>query len=327
MIILAGDIGGTQTRIALFNVIGTNLTLLIEKTYSSTAYASFESIVKDFLSIEKFTASAVCLGIAGPIREGRCNTTNLPWRINTQDIAQVIGIDDLTLINDLEANAWGIRTLSPEDLCVINIGTPSTAGNACIISAGTGLGEAGLYWDGSQYYPYATEGGHSDFAASTEEEFRLHTFLKQRYGHVSWERVVSGIGVVNIFEFLITDRSLPMPAWYADCAHRSNAASEISRRSFDGKCPTCTVTMDLFVRLYGAETGNLALKTMATGGVYIGGGIAPKILDKLQTPLFFESFKAKGRMADILNSMPVKVILNDQTALYGAALYGASHTG
>ena len=321
MIVLAGDIGGTQTRIALYDVNGAQLTSLLEKTYSSTAYPNLDTIIEDFVCIEKFTAAAACFGVAGPVQQDHCNATNLPWKIDAQKIGRAIGIRHATLINDLEANAWGIQALAPNDLHVINPGNPPASGNACIISAGTGLGEAGLYWNGIHYQPYASEGGHCDFAASTEQEFRLLKFLQQRYDHVSWERVVSGIGVVNIFAFLIADHGLSTPGWF-EC---DNAAAEISRKSLDGSCALCAETMDLFIRFYAAEAGNLALKTMATGGVYIGGGIAPKILQKFREPTFLETFKAKGRMTDLLGNIPVKVILNPQTALFGSALYGGTH--
>ncbi len=320
MIILAGDIGGTQTRIALFDVSGMHLTPLIEKTYSSTAYPNLDTILEDFVCIEKFSANTACFGVAGPVQNGRCNTTNLPWNIDIQKIGRAIGIPDVTLINDLEANAWGIQALTSNDLHVINPGNPPANGNACIISAGTGLGEAGLYWNGVQYQPYASEGGHCDFAVSTEQEFRLLKFLQQRHDHVSWERVVSGTGLVNIFEFLIADHRLSTPGWF----EHADAAAQIARKATDGSCAICAETLDLFIRLYAAEASNLALKTMATRGVYIGGGIAPKILQKLQEPKFLEAFKAKGRMTDLLGNIPVKVILNTQTALFGSALYGVT---
>jgi len=245
MKVLAGDIGGTQTRIALFDVDKIHLTPLIEKTYSSVAYPNLDTIIEDFISLEKFTAAAACFGVAGPIQQDRCNTTNLPWNIDVQQIGRKIGIRRATLINDLEANAWGLQALAPNDLHVINPGNPPAGGNACIISAGTGLGEAGLYWNGIQYQPYASEGGHCDFVANTEQEFRLLKFLQQRYDHVSWERVVSGMGVVNIFEFLITDHGFSTPEWF----EYGVAAAEISSKSLDGSCALCAETMDLFVRL------------------------------------------------------------------------------
>ena len=324
MIVLAGDIGGTQTRIALFEVDGIHLTPLIEKVYSSNAFPAFDLIIKDFISIEKFQAGSICFGIAGPVRDGLCETTNLPWSIDSKKIEQTIGIEHTTLINDLEANAWGIQTLSADDFCQINPGSKSARGNACIISAGTGLGEAGMFWDGNRHHPYASEGGHCGFSATTEQQFRLLQFLQQRYKHVSWERVVSGLGIVNIFEFLINDTGQDLPDWFLHQKQHGDPAAAISQMSVDNRCPLSAATIDLFVHCFAIEAGNLALKTLAMGGVYIGGGIAPKLLEHLKKPAFFEAFRKKGRMTELLTAMPINVILNDQTALYGSALCGAN---
>ncbi len=326
MIVLAGDVGGTQTRIALFEVDGTHLTPLIEKVYSSNAFPTFDLIIKDFISIEKFQARSICFGVAGPVRNGICETTNLPWSIDPQKIEHIAGIEHTTLINDLEANAWGIQALSADDFCEINLGSTSAIGNTCIISAGTGLGEAGMFWDGNRHHPYASEGGHCGFSATTEQEFRLMHFLQQRYKHVSWERVVSGMGIVNIFEFLANDTGVKLPDWFVDQKKHGDAAAAISQMSVDNTCALATETIDLFVHCYAVESGNLALKTMAMGGVYIGGGIAPKLLEHLKRPAFFEAFRNKGRMSELLTDMPVNVILNDQAALFGSALCGANRT-
>ena len=322
MIVLAGDVGGTQTRLALFEVDGTDLIPLIEKNYSSSAFPTFDLIIKDFIAIENFEAGSICIGIAGPVRNGICETTNLPWSIDIQKIARTASIDRAVLINDLVANAWGIQALSTGDFAVINPGQSSTGGNACIISAGTGLGQAGMFWDSIQYRPYASEGGHCGFSATTDQDFRLLKFLQHRYGHVSWERIVSGMGIVNIFEFLINDYGIATPNWFVEHQQQGDPAAAISQHFSD--CKVSAETIKLFTHFYAVETANLALKTMATGGVYIGGGIAPKLLEHLQTPFFYESFIAKGRMSNLLTDMPLKVILNDQTALYGSALCGAN---
>lgn len=322
MIVLAGDVGGTQTRMALFEVDGTRLTPLIEKNYSSNAFPNFDLIIEDFFAIEKFKAEAICIGIAGPVQNGVCETTNLPWNIDIQRIARTSRIDCAVLINDLVANAWGIQALSADDFQVINPGLSSPSGNACIISAGTGLGQAGMFWDGIQYRPYASEGGHCGFSATTEQDFRLLKFLQQRYNHVSWERIVSGMGIANIFEFLVDDYAITPPDWFIENNQQGDPAAAIAQRIND--CKVCAETIKLFTHFYAVETANLALKTMATGGIYIGGGIAPKLLEHLQDPSFYESFIAKGRMSRLLTQMPLKVILNDQTALYGSALCGAN---
>jgi len=323
MRILAGDIGGTKTSLAVFEVEGLDLRPLAQELYASGKHASLNEILRGFMASQDGDCEYACFGIAGPVQDQTCDATNLPWRVDAQSLASQLGFDRVWLLNDLEANAWGIGALQDEDFCVLDAGSPTASGNASIISAGTGLGEAGLFWDGSRYRPFASEGGHADFAPGSDLEIDLLNYLRRRHDHVSWERVVSGMGLVNIFGFLCEYRRAQAAPWLDEEMRSGDAAAAISRAALAGRCPISGEALDLFVHLYGVEAGNQALKLMATGGVFIGGGIAPKILERLKEPAFMQAFRAKGRMESLMREMPVKVILNDQTALYGPALYAA----
>ncbi len=322
MQVLAGDIGGTKTRLAIFETDGSALETLREETFSSRAYDGLEQIAGEFTE-RGAECDLACFGVAGPVRAGRCRTTNLPWEIDAELLRQALGMRQVSLLNDLEANAWGIAGLGPEDFASLNPGASDASGNGAIIAAGTGLGQAGLYWDGERHHPFATEGGHTDFAPGNELEQALLTFLQRDYEHVSWERVVSGPGLVNLHRFLREQLRRPVPAWLSDEMSHGDPAAAISRAALAGDDPLCTQALDLFVHFYGVEAGNQALKLMARGGVYIGGGIAPKILPRLQGAGFMLGFTAKGRMRELLEAMPVRVILNDRTALFGPALYAS----
>ena len=326
MRVLAGDIGGTKTRLAVFDVEGTRLDTLCEASYPSGEYASLDAIVRDFLDRADADCRQACFGIAGPVQQGRVKTTNLPWVIEAQAMAARFGFDTVSLMNDLQANAWGVEALDDDDCCLLSVGRPDVAGNASIIAAGTGLGEAGLYWDGQRHWPFASEGGHADFSPHSDLEIALLEYLRKRFGHASWERVVSGPGLVNLHDFLCAHRGVAVPAWLHDEMAAGDAAAAISRAALDERDAVCADALDLFVHLYGVEAGNHALKIMATGGIYIGGGIAPRILDKIKGPLFMQGLLSKGRMRPLLEGMPVRVILNDRSALYGPALYLAAMT-
>ena len=322
--ILAGDVGGTKTSLAIIELEGSQLEVLAQEHYPSTAYASLDDVVRQFMTAQNPACDYASFGIAGPVKDGRCDTTNLPWRVDAQALADALGFRRIWLINDLEANAWGIGTLQEDDICTLNAGEPDACGNASIISAGTGLGQAGLYWDGEHHRPFSSEGGHADFAPGSELEISLLHYLQRQYDHVSWERVVSGMGLVSIHEFLSEHRQVETPAWLATEMHDGDSAAAITRAAQAGSCPVCSETLDMFVKLYGVEAGNHALKIMATGGVYIGGGIAPRVLDQLKEENFLRGFWSKGRMEPLMRSMPVRVILNEHTALYGAAVYADS---
>ncbi len=323
--ILAGDIGGTNARLAFFDVADGQVRLVSASVFPSREFAGLDQIVAKFVDSSNLHPDAACFGVAGPVRNGRVEASNLPWIIESKRLADELKLKKAVLINDLEANAWGIAALDPKDVVTLNQVKGDPVGNQAVISAGTGLGEAGMYWDGSQYHIFASEGGHADFAPRDELEMDLFRYLSGRFGHVSYERVLSGPGLVNVFHFLRDTGRGSEPQWLADEMLHSDPAAAISKAALSGRCPLCENALDLFVSVFGAEAGNLALKLMATGGVYLGGGIAPKMLAKLSGPLFMRAFLGKGRMQPVLESMPVKVITNDKTALMGAARCAAAN--
>lgn len=323
---IAGDIGGTKTRLAVIEVSGTRVRVVHEVAYPSRSYASFEALLGDFISGIEITNHAA-FGIAGPVQGRVAQTTNLPWRIDADALQRQFGFAYCTLLNDLEATAYGLPALGANDLLVLQAGAPDACGNAAVIAAGTGLGEAGLYWDGQQHQPFATEGGHASFSPGDELEIAFLRHLKQQHRHVSWERVVSGMGLVSLHEFLRLHRHAATPQWLADEMQSGDAAASISAAALSGRDEICAETLARFACLYGAEAGNFALKVMSRGGLYLGGGIAPKILPLLQGGAFLEAFLNKGRMRPLLEAMPVKVILNDRAALFGPALRAARLAG
>lgn len=320
--ILAGDIGGTKTRLALFRSEAGRLRPVTEETYASGKYPDLDPIVEAFLAAPGSQDAAIaraCFGVAGPVVDGRCVTTNLPWVVDARRLRDGLGLPAVDLINDLEANAYGIDALGPDDFAVLHEGASTASGNAAIIAAGTGLGEAGIYWDGSRHRPFACEGGHASFAPEDDLQGELLATLRRSHEHVSWERVLSGPGLRTVYEFLRDSGRGEEPPWLAEDMRREDPAAVITRAALQGRSVLCAGALDLFVALYGSEAGNLALKMMATGGLYVGGGIAPKILERLKGKGFMEAFLAKGRMRPLLERIPVRVILNDRAALLGAA--------
>ena len=321
--ILAGDIGGTSTRLAVFELRNDALRAVVEQTYSSREYTGLREIVSRFVAEHRPDIEHASFGIAGPVVDGRVKTPNLPWVIDAQELADELGLAATALLNDLEANAYGVAALAASDLVPLNAGAAGVAGNAAVIAAGTGLGEAGLYWDGHRHRPFAAEGGHADFAPRNAVEIELLRYLLQCHEHVSYERVLSGPGLHNIYKFLRDT------GWAKECgpvveAMRSrDPAAVISQAGLERSCPLCVQALELFVAIYGAAAGNLALKLMARAGVYVGGGIAPKILATLKGPAFMDAFTAKGRLKTLCESIPVRVILNPKTALLGSARYAA----
>ena len=317
--ILAGDIGGTNTRIAFVKEENGRFTIAVEKTFASRENPSLETVLRKFLAEHQGKVTLSCFGIAGPVLNGRCEATNLPWVVDARKVARILKLRHVGLINDLEANAYGIDVLDSKDFVVLNRGSLNRRGNRAVISAGTGLGEAGMYWDDTRHRPFASEGGHSDFAPRNHLEIALLEFLLERFSRVSFERVVSGPGLLNIYQFLRDTGRAEEPAWLAEHMRHHDQPAVISKMAIEKKSPLCEQALDLFVSLYGSEAGNFALKIMATGGIYIGGGIAPKILPKLKDPLFMNAFVAKGRLKPLLQAMPVRIIVNPKTALLGAA--------
>jgi glucokinase len=319
--ILSGDIGGTKTNLAIFEPLKRRLKLVYFESYLSREHANLEEIVAQFMSRCGLEVELACFGIAGPVKQGRSETTNLAWVVDARSLARKLRLDFVGLINDLEANAWGIAALGDEDFFVLHQGHPEKSGNAAVISAGTGLGEAGLCWNGPGHRPFASEGGHCDFAPTNALQTELLGYLSAEFGHVSNERVVSGPGLHNLYRFLRDTDRAEEPAWLAEQLRAGDPSAAISNLAMEGKSALCIQALDLFVELYGAVAGNLALKFMATAGVFLGGGIAPKIATKLQGPLFRSAFVAKGRLQPLLEAIPVKIILNDKAALIGAAAW------
>jgi len=322
--ILAGDIGGTTTRLALCEETPGGPVPRVQADFPSPKYPGLEAILSEFLHERGGTVRAACFGVAGPVRQGRVETPNLSWVVDASSLAKQIGVPQVELLNDLEATAQGTLALRAEDLEVLQAGDPLPRGNRAVIAAGTGLGEAGLVHDGKSYRPLASEGGHADFAARDKLEVELMLHLTEVHGHVSYERVVSGPGLVALYRFLRDSGRGEEPEWLTRKLASEDAAAVISHAALENSSDLCVLALDRFASLYAAEAANLALKLLATGGVYLGGGIAPKILPKLREPVFLESFLDKGRYRGLLENVPVHVILNQRTALLGAALRAAA---
>ena len=318
--ILAGDVGGTKVHLALYDFNDGNLGHAREERYPAKDYTGLEAIVKEFLGAE--TVTAACFGVPGPVRDGRLRLTNLPWTLDSRDLATNLGIQHVFLINDLEANGYGIAELAPDQIYTLSEGDPSQMGSRALISAGTGLGQCFLPWNGRTHTPYASEGGHCDFAPRNEDEIDLLRFLKQKYnGRISFERVVSGMGLTNVYEFLREVRGLEEPTWLAERIATEDPNAVITELAMAAKSEICEKALDMFVSAYGAEAGNLALKILAVGGLYLGGGIAPRILEKLKDGTFMKAFTDKGRLSQLLINTPVRVILESRAAVLGAAAY------
>lgn len=318
--VLAGDIGGTKTRLTVFCLEQQQCRLTIEKTFHSKDYPSLEVILREFLRGQEKIASA-CFGIAGPVTSGIVKTTNLPWVIDIQSIQKELSVKKVEIINDLVANAYGIFLLKKRDFDVLNTGEMKK-GNAALLSAGTGLGEAILFWDGKQYVPSPSEGGHVEFGPKSKLEIELFQYLFDRFGHVSYERVLSGAGLLHIYQFLKDSKRFGKePGWLSGKIEQDDPAAVILETAQQKRSRLCWTALDMFVSIYGAAAGNLALQVMAIGGIYLGGGIAPKIIWKLKDQVFMKAFKDKGRLSEVLAHIPVKVIINDKAALLGAAHY------
>ncbi len=319
--ILAGDIGGTKSLLAFFSPEGGPRRPQHELSLPSRNYAGLGEVLKDYLQRTRQKAALACLGIPGPVVEGRSETPNIPWTVDVHDLRRVVGAE-VILLNDLEATGYGVATLQPNEFLTLSAGQPQPHGNAILIAPGTGLGEAILFWDGTMHRPSASEGGHADFAPRNAIEIELLTYLLKEFDRVSFDRVLSGGGLVRVYRFLRDGGYADEPAWLHEEMHAAeDPAAVISRLALAGRAELCRRALDLWVSILGAEAGNLALKALATAGVHIGGGIAPKILPKLQDGTFLTSFHNKGRLAGVVGRMPVHVILEARTALYGAARF------
>ncbi|MDH4369573.1 MAG: glucokinase [Nitrospira sp.] len=348
--ILAGDIGGTKTNLALYEWTTERAEPIRLESFHSGDYTSLEDILEEFLTPprpplplesletedgskgkqdderppERVKLAAACFGIAGPVIDNRCQTTNLPWIVDGRTIAKQFDIPRVQLLNDLESTAYGVLWLRSDELEVLNAGDPPKKRQAlALIAAGTGLGEGILFWDGKSYRPMPSEGGHADFAPNNDQEIELLRYLRSQYLHVSYERIVSGPGLHAIYEFL-RDTKKNEPTWLAEKIKVGNPAAEIAQAGLQGQAEIAQQALHLFASIYGAEAGNLALKALSMDGVYVGGGIAPKLITKLQDGTFMKAFTNKGRYKKLMSQMPVKVIMNPHTALLGAASVAAA---
>lgn len=319
--ILAGDIGGTKTNLALYEIINNTLRIKIQHQFASGEFTTFGEVIGKFLELTAANSiDAACFGIAGPIIHGNCRTTNLPWNISTVELQEFLKTKNVRLLNDLEATAYGMLYLSEDSFVELNPTADCLDANRAVIGAGTGLGEGMLFYDGQNYHPSASEGGHCDFAPLTPEQDRLLVWLRDKYpAHVSYERILSGPGISVLYEYLQESGFALEPAHVRDAQQSEDKSALISKGALELNDPLCRKTLELFTEIYGAEASNLALKTLSLGGVYIGGGIAPKILPIMSGGHFMRGFLSKGRFNNLLEKMPVKISLNAETALLGAA--------
>lgn len=321
--ILAGDVGGTKVHLALYSFDHGQLAHVRDEKFPAHDYAGLEVIVQKFLSeSERPDITAACFGVPGPVRNGRLKLTNLPWLLDSRELSQQLGIAHLFLINDLEANGYGIPELNADQIFTLNTGDASAVGNRALVSAGTGLGQGILVWNGKTHLPLASEGGHADFAPRNELEIDLLRYLiRALNGRVSFERVVSGLGIKNIYSFLRDEKGMEEPAWLKERMQSEDPNAVIGEIGEQGANELCAKTLEMFATSYGAESGNMALKVLSVGGMYLGGGIAPKILKTMQKGAFMQAFTDKGRLSDLLIKTPVRIILESRCALMGAAAY------
>jgi glucokinase len=332
--LLAGDIGGTKTNLAVFSPEDGPRAPLAEATLPSADYASLEALVGEFLAQVSLPVERASFGVAGPVVASRATITNLPWTIEEAQLQEALNLSSVRLLNDLNAIAHAVPFLEADDLQTLNVGQQapgrgvhgrSEAGAMAVVAPGTGLGEAFLTWDGTRYRPHPSEGGHADFAPTNPFEVGLLRYLQARFKHVSYERVCSGRGLPNIYAYLKDSGYADEPAWLTEqLAAADDPTPIIVNAALDSQrpCQLCVATLNAFVSILGAEAGNLALKVLASGGVYLGGGIPPRILPALEEERFMEAFRRKGRMSDLLARVPVHVILNPKVALLGAACHG-----
>ena len=321
--ILAGDVGGTKVHLALYDFNQGALVHLKDERFPAQDYEGLESIVRKFLgTCPQGNITAACFGVPGPVRQGRLKLTNLPWILDSVQLSSALDIPHLFLINDLEANGYGVAELKPNQIHTLNEGDRGAVGNRALVSAGTGLGEGVMAWDGRRHIPMASEGGHCDFAARNPLEVEMLQYLMRKLGgRVSFERVVSGLGIHNIYTFLRDVKKMHESPELRGRLQHEDPNAVIGELGDSGKDELCAKTLEVFVSAYGAEAGNMALKVLAVGGIYIGGGIAPKILKTMRSGTFMQAFTDKGRLSDLLIKTPVHIILESRCALMGAAAY------
>lgn len=318
--ILAGDVGGTKTRLALYEPGADVRAPMRERKLPSREHGSLTEVVEAFLAGAPARPTRAVFGIAGPVVDGRADTTNLPWHVDSADLSDALRGAPVRLINDLEATGWGLSALGDADLVPLAAGRPAP-GNRALIAAGTGLGEGLILWDGARWHPSPSEGGHADFAPRDPLEDELNVWLRAKYGHVSFERVLSGPGLADLHRFMgETGRGAEPPEIAARFAAAEDPAAVVTEAALAGASPRARLTLERFATIYGAEAGNLALKSLAVNGVFVGGGIAPRIVPFLTAGGFTRAFRDKGRLSPVLEQIPVHLILDDGTALWGAAL-------
>jgi len=323
--LLAGDIGGTKTNLGIYSPDKGPREPLFESTFLSSHYSSLETLVSEFLSQVSIKIDCASFGVAGPVVGGRARITNLLWVIEEDELIRSLRLKSVQLFNDLEAIAYGVNLLEKDDLHTLNKGVPTPWGTLAVIAPGTGLGEAFLVWEGERYRVYPSEGGHADFSPNSDLEIDLLRSFQKKFGHVSYERICSGHGLPNIYDYLKESGYAEEPLWLAEQLAATNDPTPVivsAAVDTEKSCKLCTATLSIFISALGAEAGNLALKVMATGGVYLGGGIPPRIISLLDEGAFMERFTNKGRFSELVSRIPVHVICNPKIALMGAALYG-----
>jgi glucokinase len=322
--ILAGDVGGTKTNFALYRATKENMESIKESTYHSADYLSFQDLLHQFL-LENAASipDRISLGVAGPVLKDKVEITNLSWTLERHDLLAQTKASEVLLINDLEATAYGLAALKEDDFITIHESSGNYQGNIAIIAPGTGLGEAGLFWDGSAHHPFPTEGGHSDFAPRTDVDIELYQYLRKKYEVVSWEKVIAGPGIYDIYQFLCEIRGREKAEWLQGLLHNQDPSAVISQMAVEERDSACIETMQLFVRYLARESSSLVLKMKATGGLFLGGGIPPKITPLLQQNNFYDNYLDSDRMQHLLKNVTIKIILSNKTALLGAAYYGA----
>jgi len=325
--LLAGDIGGTNTRLAIVSDDGGPRRPLAQATLPSAAHSSLDALVRTFLASGPYVVDRACFGVAGPVVEGRVSVTNLPWIIDAGQLQASLGVASVRLLNDVQALAYALPLLGARDLHTLNPGEALPHAALAVIAPGTGLGEAFSLWDGRRYRAFPSEGGHADFAPADDLQIGLLRYLRARFDHVSYERVCSGRGIPSIYAYLKESGFAEEPAWLAERLKAAEDPTPVIAAAAlqDPPAALCRGAMEMFAAVLGAEAGNLALKVLATGGVYLGGGIPRRILSVLDGHLFLDAFRAKGRFAALMTRIPVHVILNADAALLGAAAYGLEH--
>lgn len=322
--VLAGDLGGTKTNLGLFESGEGKMIQLYENSYHSNKFPSFTAIVHQFLlDTKNEKPDRISIGVAGPVINKTVQTTNLPWKIDATALQKEIGTKEVALLNDLEANAYGLAGLGEADVMTIYEPETATAGNLAIIAPGTGLGEAGLFWDGKNYHPFATEGGHCSFAPQSDLDIDVYNYLQKKYNVVSWEHLVSGPAIYSIYKFLRDVKKMEEPHWLQVRLNADDPSAVVSNTALEGLSEICDETMKLFARYLARECYNLVLKMKATGGLFISGGIPPKIIKYIQAPVFYETFKQSDRMDELIAAVPIKLLTNSKTTMIGAAYYGA----